>query len=126
MKIERGESTQIRESDDTHTVSVNTTITETRRTLNFTHKDAIREKENLMIKEAAKAGLSSTALVAASLQGLDQIIQGFNNTDVAQMGKGAEIVLLASFLMPLTAHFFKEAQVARREIKAIRQKNSNS
>lgn len=126
MKIERGENTNIQVSRDTHVVGVDTTLTETRRTLNFTYSDASREKENLMIKEFAKTGLSLGASVTVGLQGLDQIIQGFNNTNIEEMGRGAEIVLLASFLLPLTKRFYQEAKLARREKKKIEQSQKSS
>ena len=115
MKLERDEKTLIRESNDTHVVSVSTTISETRTTLHFNHKDAWREKENLTVKELGKAGLSGTAFVGAAIQGIDQIIKGFDASDISQVGKGAEVVLLASFLLPLTTRFINEARVARRE-----------
>lgn len=119
MKLERGENTNIQVSKDTGVVGVNTTLTETRRTLNFTYNDAAREKENLMIKEFGKTGLSGAAFAGAAIQGLEQVVEGFSKTNIEEMGGGAEIVLLASFLLPFAKHFYEEGMLARREKKAI-------
>lgn len=126
MKKERETITNIRESNDTHTVSVSTTHSETRQTLSFTFKDAIREKDNLMTKELGKAGLSAAAFVGATLQGIDQLVQGFNKGDITEIGKGAEIVILASFLFPLSARFLSEARMARREKIIIKDTEKSS
>ena len=125
MKIERGESIDVQVSKETHVV-VDTKLTQTRRSLNFNHKDASGQKENLIYKELGRTGLSLGTSVAVGLQGLGQIVEGFNHTNVGEMGKGAELVLLASFLLPFTRHFYQEAMIARREKKAVDKSQKSS
>lgn len=126
MKIERGETTNIQVSNDTHVVGVDTTITETRRTLSFNYADAIREKENRMYRELGKSAVLGLGFAGAAVQGLEQIVNGFAKADMGEMGRGAEIVLLASFLLPLANHFWEEAKIARRARNKIKQASKSS
>lgn len=126
MKTERETSINVKESSDTKVVTVETTSFDIRKTLGFSLKDASRERDNQMYVELGKAGLAGSAFVGVALQGIDEIIKGFNTTDVNQMGRGAELVLLSSIILPITARFIHEAKVARWEKKAVDKKRKSS
>lgn len=119
MRIEREQITNIPPSKESEPIEVNTRLSTIRRTLHFNHKDASREKENQMYRELGKTGLSLGAFTAAGLYGINQVIEGFNNSNNLEVGNGAVVVLLASFILPLTKHFYEEAKISRREKKAI-------
>ena len=119
MRIESEQVTTIPPSKANEPIEVNTKLSTVRRTLHFNYDDASREKDNLMYKELGKYGLSLGAFAAAGVYGVEQIVDGFNHSNVTEVGNGAVVVLLASFLLPLTKRFYHDAMVARIEKKAI-------
>lgn len=126
MKTERETSIVVNESSDTKFVSIETTTSDVRRSLGFNAKDAARDKENQMYKELGKVALSGTAFVGVAIQGLDELIKGFDTMDFTQIGRGTELVLLSSILLPITTKFLHEAKVARWEKRAIDKKTKSS
>lgn len=122
MRIETEEAINVQVSKDTGIVSIDTALMQKRRSLSFNHQDAAREKENLMIRELGKGGLSLGAFAAAGVYGLNQIVEGFGQTNIREMGNGAIVVLLASFLLPLSKHFYNEARIARKERNTVNKK----